>query len=186
MKVEWKPIPGFSGYSVSNTGEVRSEERVLIMKNGVKKTVHQRVLRQSKAGAGYLQVHLGRYKREYVHRLVASAFLGTPLPGYEVNHKDENKENNCISNIEWVCRSKNLSYGTRDERCRTASAKRSCPVVAIKDGVVVLEFESIREAERAGFIRSRISACCRKANSTHKGLHWRMAKAEKLRGELDG
>ena len=174
MQVKWKPVPGFPYYSVSNTGLVRSENRVITMKNGRQRTVHQKTLRQSCAGAGYLVAHLGDNK-QYVHRLVALAFLGEPLPGYEVNHKDENKKNNCVENLEWVTRTENLQYGTRNERCIAHNLKRSRPVIAIKDGKAVAKFASIHEAERKGFNRYRIVVCCRNPASTHSGYHWAYA-----------
>lgn len=175
MNIEWKPIPGIPGYSVSSTGIVRSERRVIIMKNGIPKTVQQKVLRQSKAGSGYLAVHLGRDKREYVHRLVALAFLGDAPHGTEVNHKDENKENNHIDNLEYLTRSENLLYGTRNERCRDASIKHSKVVIATDNGKIVAKYASLRAAERDGFIRSCITKCCKNPKLTHRGLHWNYA-----------
>lgn len=172
MKVEWRTIPAAPGYSVSNTGLVRSEQRVLIMKNGIQKTVRTKILRQHKAGSGYLAVHIGNKRRDYVHRLVALAFIGNPPPGCEVNHIDENKENNNADNLEWVTRADNLRHGTRNKRCKDIGMKQSKPVVATKDGRVIAEFASIREAGRAGYKRQCISKCCRNPAATHAGLHW--------------
>lgn len=175
MKLEWKPIPDTPGYSVSNTGLVRSEHRVLMMKNGVQKTVTQKILSPFSAGSGYLMVHLGNAKREYIHRLVALAFIGEPPCGTEVNHKDENKHNNRVDNLEYLTRSQNRRYGTRNERCRTKSMEQAKPIVALKNGVVVHSFPSIHEAGRAGFCRNNISACCQGKQKAHKGYEWAYA-----------
>ena len=88
MGIEWRPVVGVAGYSVSNTGLVRSETRTITMKNGVRRTIFQRILKVRLSGAGYPQVSLGTAKDQYVHRLVAEAFLGCPGGGMEVNHID--------------------------------------------------------------------------------------------------
>lgn len=173
MPIEWRPIAGRPEYSVSNMGQVRSEHRVILMKNGVRKTVTEKILKPHKAGAGYLAVHIGASDREYVHRLVAEAFLGNPGIGYEVNHIDENKENNRAENLQWVTRRENLDYGTRNQRSKAANQNRARSVVATKDGKEVLRFVSLREAERAGFKRDCIAKCCKGEHKQHHGYMWK-------------
>ena len=175
MAIEWRPIPGKWDYSVSNTGLVRREQRIVSLKNGRQRVIQQKILRQSHAGYGYLIVHLG-YPKYYVHRLVALAFLGNPQNGCEVNHKDENKENNCVENLEYVTRAENCLYGTRNKRCREANLKRSKMVVAIDNGEIVAKYASLRAAERDGFIRSCITKCCKDHALTHKGFNWHYAE----------
>lgn len=186
MSIEWKPIENHPGYWVSNTGVVISESRVIVMKNGVTRTVAGKVLKPTKAGYGYLMVHLGNNKREYVHRMVATAFLGYPPKGCEVNHKDENKLNNNAENLEWVTRSQNLQHGTRFERSQAGNRKRSRTVVAIDAGRVVAKYQSLREADRAGFCRTQVARCCNGEIETVGGFGWRYAEEiiEKA-GELD-
>lgn len=108
----WKPVPieGFeSYYSVSNSGDVRSEQRVIIRKNGVKNTVKEKILRPSISGHGYLSVMLNgekHSKRFLIHRLVAKAFIDdSESDGKEVNHINGNKCDNNSLNLEW-CTSK--------------------------------------------------------------------------------
>jgi hypothetical protein len=99
---EWRDIRGYEGhYQVSNDGQVRS------LKRG------PRLMSQARSRGDYRQVNLylyGRVKHFYVHRLVADAFLG-PIPdGMEVNHKDGDKDNNCVANLEIVTSEANLRH----------------------------------------------------------------------------
>ena len=101
MTEEWKAIPGFDGkYLVSNMG------RVLNVNNGLKKPYVTK--------KGYLKVGLsnGRdhYEKRRVHRLVAEAFLPNPDGLPEVNHKDLNKTNNVVTNLEWVTGEENRRH----------------------------------------------------------------------------
>lgn len=93
MEEEWRIIKGFSNYEVSNTGFVRNANTYYILKNRITKN-------------GYCQVSLkdditGKFKNQYIHRLVALAFIENPEDKVYVNHKDGNKTNNNISNLEW-------------------------------------------------------------------------------------
>ena len=105
MKEIWKDIKGFEGlYQVSNLGQVRS----LNYKNqgGVQ------ILKQSKAPHGYKRITLKK-KSFLVHRLVAIAFIPQPEGCTLINHKDENKINNCVSNLEWCNAFYNFHYSEK-------------------------------------------------------------------------
>lgn len=108
----WKPIFGYDGmYEVSDLGRVRS-----------KKYGDWRVLRERKQNYGYLQVALckeGKIKWLSIHRLVADAFINNDnLFNDQVNHKDENKENNRASNLEWCTAQYNMTYNDIHHRRR--------------------------------------------------------------------
>jgi hypothetical protein len=115
MNEEWKDIIievngkiyDYSGrYMVSNTGKVFS------VKAG-------RCLKPSKAGSGYLVVNLGsgnNHTKCYIHRLVATMFIPNPHDLPQVNHKDENKKNNNVSNLEWCDSCYNINYGSHNEK----------------------------------------------------------------------
>lgn len=109
---EWKLIIEFPDYEVSTLGEVRNRTTM-------------RVLRQVKSG-GYMQVIIeGKYRR-YVHRLVATAFIPNDDNLPQVNHKDENKTNNNVDNLEWCTPKYNSNYGTQSEKISKAiSGKHS-------------------------------------------------------------
>lgn len=99
---ELKLIEGYELYYVSRDGKVFSD-----------KYKERRELSQRKNSRGYMYVNLcknGKYRSITVHRLVAIAFLGKRDEGFEVNHIDGNKENNCISNLEWVTKSQNMKH----------------------------------------------------------------------------
>ena len=94
----------YPGYQVSNLGRVYSVPR---------KRVRGRFLSKNDNGNGYMSVMFcvdGMPKRLYVHRLVAKAFLPNPDNKTEVNHKDGNKKNNRVENLEWVTRSENAIH----------------------------------------------------------------------------
>lgn len=106
MKEEWKSVEGFEDrYEVSNLGRIRS--------------LHSyggntcRIMKPGKRSDGYLHIGLskdGICKHFVVHRLVAMAFIPNPQNLEMINHKDENKENNCVDNLEWCTRSYNQIY----------------------------------------------------------------------------
>lgn len=122
IKEEWRDIPNYEGlYQVSNKGQVKSLEKVVIRKDGRKNTYPERILKQSKNNMGYLYVDLfknNKSKKFLVHRLVALAFIpnDNPTDKNEINHLDENPSNNHVSNICWCNRYENNNYGTRNER----------------------------------------------------------------------
>ena len=108
----WKPIPDFEGrYEVSSIGRVRSVPHAV--KNGCgERVVPGKILALQKARNGYLLVSLGRkHKHMLVHRLVASAFLPKPdSEVLEVNHKNLNKTDNRVSNLEWTSKHENMQH----------------------------------------------------------------------------
>lgn len=116
MKEIWKDIIGFERiYEVSNYGRVRN------VKSG-------RILSVSKCGGcrGYAGVSLSKDGKRYgrlVHRLVAEAFIPRPDGLYEVNHKDEDKTNNRVDNLEWCDHRYNMNYGSRMEKTRDTKLK---------------------------------------------------------------
>lgn len=89
----------------------------------------------------------------------------------EVNHKDEDKLNNRVDNLQWCSRSYNINYGVRNER---VSKKLSKPVLQYDlDGNLIKEWPSAAEAGRNGFNHNHISECCRGKLKSHKGYIWK-------------
>lgn len=113
---QWLPIPGYKAYEVSNIGRVRS-----YLRPGGGKLVYSKPapIDHMVNAFGYLTVNLmdisgSGFKKKMVHRLVAMAFLPDGnKPGYEVNHKDSNRGNPNLSNLEWVTRSENNLHAVK-------------------------------------------------------------------------
>lgn len=118
MEEIWKDIEGYEGlYQVSDLGRVKS-------------SYTDRILKGSKHITGYLVVNLyknniGSTKR--IHRLVAQAFIPNLENKSDVNHIDENKTNNKVSNLEWMTTKENINHGTRNERMAKTN---SIPIIA--------------------------------------------------------
>ena len=101
----WKDIPNYESlYQASNLGRIRSLDHV--RKNGTNSYIQKgKILKFNKNDSGYYQVRLsknGIAKTYRVNRLIALTFINNPLNKETVNHKDGNKLNNCVDNLEWV------------------------------------------------------------------------------------
>ena len=109
--IEWEQAEGFSRYLISTDGKIYSLKS-------------DRLLPQGITERGYKQVDvyndMGVKKHMKVHRLVYIAHVGVIPNGLQVNHKDENKTNNCIDNLELMTNKENCSYGTRNARISKA------------------------------------------------------------------
>lgn len=116
---EWKDIDGYEGlYQISNLGRVRRLPTEVINSFGVRRFFEGGILNPTNS-QGYLIVDLSRggFRKHYlIHRLVAQAFLENPNSLPFVNHKDENKSNNTVDNLEWCTPQYNTNYGTSIER----------------------------------------------------------------------
>lgn len=127
MKERWKKVSGFGDiYFISSNGRVFVETCKRFLSNGRSRIFGERYL-SSNPKKGYPWVILchpeTRMRRNVpIHILVAEEFLGKyPTPEYEVNHKDGNKKNSSVSNLEWVTHKDNCLHayriGLRDKRC---------------------------------------------------------------------
>lgn len=120
MKIKderWKSIKGYEGlYEVSDWGRVRSLNYGKV-----------KVLSPIDNGKGYLRVMLckdGKKKQFLVHRLVWVSFRGTIPKGMQINHLNEDKSDNRLSNLEMVTAKQNVNHGTRNERVAKALSKQ--------------------------------------------------------------
>lgn len=183
----WKPIPDYEEfYLISSKGKVKSLRT-------------NKVLRESQTGSGYNHVTLcvNKIKKSYMtHRLVAQAFIPNPNKYPEINHKDENKLNNCVENLEWCTKSYNERHGTKRFR---ANLHRDNHLIALKgaqkhnykeiarlrsvavnqyslDDKFIKQWGSMREiARELNLAVSGISLCCRGFYKNYKGFIWRIA-----------
>lgn len=147
MEEIWKDIKGYEGlYQVSNLGRV-------------KRVRTDRLLKGYKLTGGYLGVNL--YKNSVgstnkIHRLVAQAFIPNPENKPQVNHIDEDKTNNVVSNLEWMTATENNNHGTRNERI---SKMQSIPIIAtnLKTGESQEFYGSCECARQLGLNQSSIT-----------------------------
>lgn len=155
-------VENYSGYGITSCGKVWSYK--------TNKFISQRYDKY-----GYLRVTImnddKKMKTLLVHKLVALAYIPNPDGKETVNHKDENKENNCVSNLEWMTRRENLNYGTRGER---QSEKISKPVRCIETGII---YKNARVASKEiGIDATNIYNCVNGKRKTAGGFHWERAK----------
>lgn len=162
---EWREIIGYEGiYEVSNKGEVRSLWNRYSGKSPI--------LKQHTSHKGYKLVCLcakGNQKTFLVHRLVAEAFLPNPDSLPCVNHKDEDKTNNNVDNLEWCSYYSNNVYG---HRLTKSAARKGMPVRCIETGVI---YPNAHIAQRVtGVQQSKIWMCCHGLRKTAGKFHWEL------------
>lgn len=167
MKEIWKDIRGYEGlYQVSNLGNVRSlnYNRQNKIKN-IKAVSNYR---------GYLKVSLSKnniIKNKNVHRLVAEAFIVNPNNFPVVNHKDGNKHNNKIINLEWTTKSENTNHAYKNNLMK----KNNKAIIQLdKNKNRIKEYKSIKEASLIMKTSPmNIIKCCKGIQNTAKGYVWK-------------
>lgn len=155
---DMKDYPGYEGlYAATRDGKVWS------YKSG-------RFLTPSNNGKGYLKVNLnkdGKSTQKLVHRIIAETFIPNPENKPQVNHIDEDKTNNKVSNLCWMTAKENTNYGTGRQR-QTNSRKKRVWCVELEK-----EFESITQAaDELGLWKSHVSKCCHGQINSTGGYHF--------------
>lgn len=169
MKEVWKDIPNYEGiYQVSNLGRIKS----LRSYNSFTKSYYfkEKILKGKIDKNGYVMVCLCNGKSKYirVHRLVAEAFIPNKNKFPIINHKDENKQNNNVNNLEWCSYSYNNSYGTRNNKIIKAIIQYDL------EGNVIKEYKSIMEASRIlNLNHSGIIQALKNKTKTAYGYIWK-------------
>lgn len=169
MNEVWIDIPQFDGlYQVSSLGRFRSVTRTVRF-GKQKRVVPGVILKTSPKGNGYLKISI--LKRTYLaHRLVASVFVSNPFKFSQVNHKNGNKEDNRVENLEWVTSSQNHkhAYEVLNRQCYSKGrfgkdSNRAKPILQYStSGLFIAEYSSAAEASRLQKVNeSSIRQCIR-------------------------
>lgn len=160
MQEIWKPIKDYENlYEVSNLGNVKAlnfhrEKREQLLKPKIDKD-------------GYLEVALyknSKSKFYRVHRLVANAFIGES--DLTINHKDENKQNNNIENLEYMTTKNNVRY---------SQAHKIISVNKLTGETKY--YNSIKQVKEDGHIYANVWACLKGIKKTHHNCEWRYVNA---------
>lgn len=169
----WKQLKLSPYYSINEKGDVKRNAYTRVDTLGRKTLVEEKILKQHYDRDGYKRVTLvsGLKKPTFiqVHKLVAQAFIDNPNNYTQINHKDEDKTNNNVNNLEWCTIAYNNNYGTRNERANRTQGK---PIYLI-NGDTKKEFYSAGEAGR--YLHKRPCNIIQCANGKYKtayGYQW--------------
>ena len=130
-KEEWQPVQGWEGlYEVSSLGRVRSLPRSVARRDGTMQSFRGKLMSAFPNGKGYLVVRLsdtpnGRRSIVRVHRLVSMAFIPNRSNLPEINHRDGNKKNNALANLEWCSTKDNAIHAVATGLNRIAKIPRT-------------------------------------------------------------
>lgn len=165
IEKEWRDVTEYSNYEVNQFGEIRNKKRKQILKPLVNPN-----------GYCYVCFNIfGKRKRFAIHRIVANAFIPNPDELKEVNHKDYNKKNNCVQNLEWVSSSQNKKHAYLKEENHVSRGKKVNQYSL--DGEFLQSYNSLQEAAAAvGGNFSAISNCCNGKTKSSKGFIWKFSE----------
>ena len=185
--MKWLDVKGFEDvYEISDAGIMRSKDRMCIDSMGRKRFRAGQQLNPDIAPNGYYRVTLaknGQKKQKYLHRLLAEHFIPNPENLPQINHKDGNKLNCSLDNLEWVTVQENVihaykhglinhvrgekhpNYGKTGRNSKNARRVEARNVVTGE----VKQYEAIIETKADGFLPSEVSRCA-KHGGTHHGF----------------
>ena len=166
---KWKDVVGAElHYQVSNLGQIRNKHT-------------GQILKPSKSGQyEHIELRYGINKDCLVHRIVAEAFIPNKDNLPQVNHKDENKGNNRVENLEWCDAQYNTTYG------KGALARNQKVIQYDLDGNALKVWESMKEASaKYGLKYQGISACCRGVHKSCGGFIWTYANINDVKKEME-
>jgi hypothetical protein len=162
---QWKKIVEATNYEVSNLGRIKNTKSGQILNPGI-------------AGNGYKQVSLriidsDKFEKRYVHRLVATYWIDNPEEKREVNHKNLNRTDNRVENLEWITSSENQKHKYANGNYKTSNRK----VVQLDENDNQIKtYSSVAEAAKAmGINRQGIDKVCKGTygRKTAAGFKWK-------------
>lgn len=171
-KTEWREVKEYNHYEVNQFGQIRHKKR-------------QQILRPRSNNGGYQYVNFkinGKNTNFAVHRIVANAFIPNPNGYTEINHKDYDKTNNCVDNLEWVTSSQNKQHAFLKEENKNSRGKSVSQFT--KDGTFIKTFPSVSTAAaELGCCVAAISNCCLGRTKTSKGFRWSFVESSTTKYE---
>lgn len=161
LDIEYREIPGAPNRYVSRDGKVLSTA-----------WGRQNLLQPWPTKEGYLQFKATHNRNMKVHRAVALAWIENPIGASDVNHKDGNKQNNAVENLEWCSRAENIYHALRNG----LHSEEETPIVGVhrRTGDVI-QFPSQAAASKSGFSQPNINKCLKGLRPHHKQYEWRYA-----------
>ena len=160
-ELEWREVKEYSNYEVNQFGEIRHKTRKKVLKP-----------RSNNGSYQYVNFKInGKNINFAVHRIVANAFIPNPKGYTEINHKDYDRTNNCVDNLEWVDSSQNKQHAyLKDEN---KSSRGKAVIQRSKDGTYIKTFETIsKAAKEMNCSIAAISNCCLGRTKTSQGFLW--------------
>lgn len=172
VEKEWRTVVECDKYEVNQFGEIRHKKRKQILKP-----------RPNRGGYEYVNFTVdGVHKNFAIHRIVANAFIPNPNGYMEVNHKDYNKSNNCVDNLEWVTSSGNKSHAYKKIENHIIRGKEVEQYT--KTGEYVRTYDTVSDAAKAmGCCIGAISNCCLGRTKTSMGFQWRFSEGSTTKYE---
>ncbi len=166
MQKIWKNIPNYSGYQVSNLGEIKGKRNKILI-GGIKRGYREVIL---------VDNNIRHYK--LVHRLVAEAFIPNFENKPQINHKDGNKLNNCVDNLEWCTQSENMKHAYKKGLQKPLYAVKNPRAKKVEQydlkNNLLKCYNGIREASRINNLNPRdITKCCQRKRRQVGGFIWR-------------
>ena len=191
MEEVWKDVVGYENlYRVNNFGEIMTLEKDIWTHN--KTRVQHRPAKKLKAYKnmwGYMKVKLykdGIKKEQFVHRIVAMAFIDNPENKPCINHIDNDRTNNNVSNLEWCTYQENSDWAkiqgrkvmTEECRQKILATRIRKPVIGTDPEGNEYYFDKVRAVEDMGFDTRGVIDCCKGKRAHFKGFVWRYAETE--------
>lgn len=162
MQEVWKDVKGYEGlYKISNFGKVKS-------------IANNKYLKVNTTGE-YAYVGLYKNKRKInkkIHRLVAENFIDNPNGYLYVNHKDENKWNNSVNNLEWCTQKYNCNYKNRNKKMSESKCKFKIIQLDLNGKILKIWKNKLELKNNTNYDTHFIGRCCRNECKTAYGYKW--------------